>query len=78
MAQKNKANWRLINTAPKDGTYIDLWGQCNWDNSYGRSIHCRYRNYPDAPGWFFEKGVWGIITRIKDPTHWMPEPEPPS
>ena len=70
-------DWQPIETAPKDGTYVDLWGQRNWDYSYGRSIHCRYRDYPDAPGWFFEKGPHRIITQVYDPTHWMPLPKPP-
>lgn len=61
--------WKLIDSAPKDGTVIDLW--CRED----------FRT-PDAC-WIFKawraldgKGKWRAIPF--SPTHWMPQPEPPN
>ena len=59
--------WQLIETAPKDGTVIDLWNA---------ACGCRVEN----ASWF--GGVWiapdAPIHEDDDVTHWMPLPEPPS
>lgn len=64
--------WQTIETAPKDGTLIDLWigGE--------RYVDCYWRKAEDwedddASGWVsqYEK-VLGA------PTHWMPRPAPPT
>jgi len=66
--------WRDIESAPKDGTYIDLW------ISNGERI-------PDAR-WNDRQRRWEVwslgdydgmefVAIAGDPTHWMPLPEPP-
>lgn len=66
------SNWQPIETAPKDGTKIDVW--CP---GYGRIADARF-----VEGRWREWGInecdqmtWVQIgDRI---THWMPLPEPP-
>lgn len=61
--------WQLIETAPKDGSWILLW----WP----------YWNFRVLLGRFY-RGQWEAETAISDaadsepPTHWMPLPDPPS
>lgn len=74
--------WQPIETAPKDGTKVDLWAQlvplgaqasnemrfpnCRWDEHYGA-------HHPDVE--FAHK--WSGCPSSYVPTHWMPLPEPP-
>ena len=74
--------WNPIESAPKDGTVIDLWldgrreANCFWDadpeGSYGRA--CWRQQYSEAPGASFDVhwGEWDA-----GPTHWKHLPEPP-
>lgn len=65
------SKWQLIETAPKDGTWILIycdsgvekvqWYEIAGDGQWERSPTAEYDN---------ECG-------IDDPTHWMPLPEPP-
>lgn len=62
--------WMPIETAPKDGTVIDLW-----DAAYEyRICDCQ---------WIMQstEGYWvrrdGHCAEIEVVTHWMPLPEPP-
>jgi hypothetical protein len=66
-------DWQPIETAPKDGTEIDLWSpickripDCKWLDRY-------------ATGWFTrgDRGWEEISTAMISPTHWMPLPAPP-
>ena len=67
--------WQPIETAPRDGTVIDLW--C----SHGRIPCCSWRvagNFNGDSAWHNESGFpieYGHPKKI--PTHWMPLPEPP-
>jgi len=63
--------WRTIDSAPKDGTEILLWGMCERDGSY----YAADTNL----GWWYED-MWHTrqIDEGIDPTHWMPLPPPPS
>lgn len=59
--------WRPIETAPKDGTIIDLF------NGAVRVPNCKFN---------VQRNVWiwahdGTKTGLEHPTHWMPLPEPP-
>ena len=60
--------WQSIETAPKDGTVVDLWV-----SEDGRYTDCQ-----------FDGGLWlhtqdGLTYSLgSDPTHWMPLPPPPS
>lgn len=64
--------WRPIETAPKDGTFIDLWFPHNGDSAVSQRLMCRWRN--DA--WFTQCG--GRSFRMDNPTHWMLLPNPPA
>jgi len=65
-------DWQPIETAPKDGTVVDLWADgrlanCLWE----RHLDDHWRQqYSEATGSSF--GVSDLL-----PTHWMPLPEPP-
>lgn len=72
--------WEPIETAPKDGTSVDLWAQGQrWANKrWGR-----HDPFSDAP---FGPEHWIAVTaprgepigfRYIEPTHWMPLPSPP-
>ena len=59
------SEWKRIDTAPKDGTEIDIWVQ----NSIRRiaKVH-----------WDQKFGMWANHEDVScNPTHWMPIPEPP-
>lgn len=63
--------WQLIETAPKDGTTI--FGS-NWKLGQRGLVHMN------------SKGEWEMVDGLSNmptgngfhPTHWMPEPAPPS
>lgn len=71
--------WQPIDTAPKDGTEVDLWGIdqfAQWGPTHLRGPR-RYTNCRWAKG-SFEEHVWhhrnhGTIKA----THWMQLPDPP-
>jgi hypothetical protein len=61
--------WLPIETAPKDGTAIDLW----WKGC--RYVECYWSEYTAGGGnWFSESYYGGTII---DPLYWMPLPQPP-
>lgn len=68
--------WQPIETAPKDGSEIDLWcmdivgegfraTNCSWNPTFGNWQH---RDYPITEA-FMTIGVYA--------THWMPIPPSP-
>lgn len=78
--------WQPIETAPKDGTVIDLWHEefgrfpgCSW----GHPIHCcgemgslcdsDWHSLPE--GWVDE---YNEPQHLHDFTNWMPLPKPPA
>jgi hypothetical protein len=68
--------WQPIETAPKDGTPVDLW-----QPRIGRWTNMRW----DYHNWMSGKPVgeksWGGGSRDgpdAEPTHWMPVPAPPN
>ena len=65
-------DWQPIETAPKDGTPVDLWA--TWP---GNAMPPR--RIPDA-FWNANRGEWshsaGYTWLV--PTHWMPTPAPPT
>ena len=62
-----KTDWQPIETAPKDGTVIQLFDPDHFKESSGQFMG----NYDE--GWYSEHYDW-----ILNPTHWMPLPEPPA
>lgn len=74
--------WQPIETAPKDGTIVDLWVQgamqANGEYSQRRSPQCHSNGWdwisPLDGDWEYGGGrMWGCR-----PTHWMPVPAPPA
>lgn len=71
--------WRDIETAPRDGTLIDLWCIDRRGNYAPRRL--TERQYGRMTNWVGEIVVgWNIGNPYRDwqPTHWMPLPAPPS
>jgi len=73
-------DWQPIETAPRDGTVIDLW---EVEKNFGasRATDCRWCKFPIRGG---VREGWGYGL-ADDPdflsgevTHWMPLPEPPT
>jgi hypothetical protein len=57
------SEWQPIETAPKDGTFILVYG-------YGDYHHAFWLDQGN--------GFWfSIDDSLVDPTHWMPLPSPP-
>lgn len=78
--------WLPIETAPRDGTVIDLWvnGERFADCKWGFPEHCcgEAGQYCDSE-WHGQSEGW-VVTHLNeflwtddDPTHWMPLPTPP-
>lgn len=82
--------WQPIDTAPKDGTTIDLWIMTQWGSF--RLPDCKWGvsdwHRAGEEGWIFERrddsephrDAWNDVCYVygeENPTHWMPLPEPP-
>lgn len=66
------SEWKPIETAPKDGTAVDLWIVAGKFNR--RVADCRYVD----DGWICHEGYIGQrFWPSAEPTHWMPLSEPP-
>lgn len=73
------SEWQPIETAPKDGSYVDLY-------SFGplEETHCAYL-YGRVPqsAWnasrrrWEHKSPWGEVCVVASPSYWMPHPDPP-
>jgi len=74
------AGWRTIESAPKDGTEVDLWGRVSGSSHKGyRAPECTWQVLADGPDWYTrgDKG-WECLGAIGwEPTHWMPLPAAP-
>ncbi len=72
--------WQPIETAPKDGTRVDLWVRDHYctftDSSHGRVANARFENgkWHDP---HMEWGNGGPLGMCARPTHWMPIPAAP-
>lgn len=68
--------WQPFETAPKDGTVIDLW--IPHLNSQ-RETDCRFTNAVWSSGEWVDFWSGDLISDlfIDKPTHWMPIPEGP-
>lgn len=70
--------WRPIESAPKDGTLIDLWAKC-WTSHNDKWMYQRFPNCYWCDHKFIDnaKPEWVNLNKEWFPTHWMPIPEPP-
>lgn len=70
-----KRQWQPIETAPRDGTNIDLWVKTK------DCFECRLPNcfFCTETGAWYVKGDFGEYEPLDGgmPTHWMPLPAPP-
>jgi hypothetical protein len=69
-SEPGSTDWRTIDSAPRDGTAILVFApgrSDRWEGDLGDLI-CRCAWHPDA-------GF--CVCELRDPTHWMPLPEPP-
>jgi hypothetical protein len=74
--------WQAIESAPKDGTEIDLWGRLNGEmpSRDERITDCKWLHDANGPGWNTrgDQG-WESLCAIQwKPSHWMPRPSPPT
>ncbi len=76
-------NWQPIDTAPKDGTAIDMWGIDSREGRMRRFPDCIYLGgkWMQLEGWCIEdRAIDAIYVRISSTVkllYWMPLPEPP-
>ncbi len=70
--------WQLIETAPKDGSYILLAGDSGYINTPLRVEVCHWdaQYRPRQPWVNYARD--SFLDSGSEPTHWMPLPEPPS
>lgn len=74
------SEWQPIETVPKDGTEVDLWGT-RADGTAERWCNARWTGDGVGAGWWgpwtdgFECGIPGRNSLTL--THWMPVPRPP-
>ena len=72
--------WQPIETAPRDGTAVLLYGGL-WDGDASGIYDDGNDRVPLVCG--YRGDVWAMCdtdfyqVRILEPTHWMPLPEPP-
>lgn len=75
-------NWKTMETAPTDGTAVDLWveneigGERYPDMVYREGDAAQSNDWEDKHGMFSVVGD-GLM-RLEQVTHWMPAPEGPS
>jgi hypothetical protein len=74
------SEWQPIETAPKDGTIIDVWlGDADQSDI---AFYCT-PGTKRSSGWYYKNSKFrpnmglGILTVFIQPTHWMPLPSPP-
>lgn len=73
-----RAGWRDIATAPKDGTHVDIWAKC-WLPAFDKFEHRRFADcWWMKDGEFGSKAHWVDLDTNWHPTHWMPLPDPPA
>ena len=80
LSERNATRWQPIETAPKDGTVVDLWARREQTDKYERLADCHWCGMTDWLG--NEYDGWdglspGLRRTYDNPTHWMPLPEPP-
>lgn len=78
------AEWRPIESAPKDGTEVLLFipgrrAELGWWYESQEYAYGKLKRKTEK--WMWGSGMQGILSMTGDappePTHWMPLPEPP-
>lgn len=64
--------WQPIETAPKDSTPVDIW-RSKWKE---RAVNMRRVEL--APNNVFYEPIGSGPGAVRDASHWMPIPEPPT
>lgn len=70
------SDWQPIETAPKDGTRIDVWAYWAEGDNWSRSADA-YWSVEDQD-WMLDRWLAGQYVTPPKITHWMPLPEPPA
>ena len=68
----DKNMWQPIETAPKDSTPVDIW-RSEWGE---RAVNMRRVEL--APNNVFYESIGSGPGVVRDASHWMPLPEPPT
>ena len=72
------SDWRTMDTAPKDGTLIDVWAggrrvvDVRWEPEDYAKGRCWAEAFPTARGMAGSDGFPAYL--YPQPTHWMPTP----
>jgi len=85
-AKNARFQWQSIETAPKDGTTIDVWIEGEFS---GRRTDVSWRQPSDSEWWVHggdtietPDATWhdafGPLGKSEPPTHWMPQPQSPT
>lgn len=80
MSTPDANGWLPIETAPKDGTPVDLWAERVELGGYDRVTDCSWELMTDWTGdeFFGWSGLHITLYRsYKSPTHWRPIPQGP-
>jgi len=77
LRQDSARQWQPIETAPKDGRYVLVWGEI--EGAHGHDV-VKSLFRPDfvAGKPYWQWGAPGFIGVVSDPTDWMPLPDPPA
>jgi len=74
--QLERANtWQPIETAPKDGTIVDLWAYLSGLDIYRRVADASWCD--DSGSWVVGKELGFEVEILGTPKLWMPLPTPP-
>lgn len=68
----SQEGWRTMDSAPKDGTYVDLWVPESGQQDGHRLADAYYHR---TDGW--RSRSHSLINGPQVPTHWQPLPTPP-
>lgn len=74
------SQWQPIETAPKDGTAMLVYGPglLREHNAHCAVVRWQTTEHSTIPWWTINDGKFGPYDlRGPSPTHWMPLPEPP-
>jgi hypothetical protein len=71
--------WQPIASAPKDGTYIDIWAKA-WLPAFDRFEFKRFADctWMKGDSMCNRPPYWLNLDKDWHPTHWMPLPDPPA